>query len=215
MAQTSSKSKPPPSTVANIESRRGGGGSAPGFHRGKYAPDSFIVPGQDQNGNSIRAWCRVVPLLDRAMDILFSSRKFPFKSKGDLIRWCIKTGVDRLHEMEPITGSVTMQVEAIMAALRDEMHNFEFLTVFQTMTSSVGMCVQAQAIGEARRQVTIVQTHIDKMEPGYWRDRYNRELKDKFGYLLKGTMVDGAGLGEHSDHGPDKSTGTDEDEWDG
>ena len=181
---------------------------SPQLFRGKYPPEAFIVPGQDQNGNSIREWCRVVPMLDRAMDVIFASRKFPFKSKGDLMRWCIKVGVERLDEMEPVCGSVLVQVDAMMSILRDEELNHAFMTVFNTMSQTVGMHVQAQAIGEARRVVTMMRTQIGKMEDGYWKKRYMKELDTKFSHLLKG--VAGVGLSEHSDQGPD--SGIDEDE---
>lgn len=175
--------------------------SKPLLQRGKYPPEAFLIPGQDQNGNSVRQWCRVVPLLDRAMDVLFASRKFPFKSKGDLMRWCIKRGVEELDMMEPVTGSVLVQVEAMMSVLRDEELNHSFLTLFNTMTATIGMHIQAQAIGEARRVVTLMRNQIGKMEDGYWRKRYLTELDNKFGHLISG--VAGAGLGDHQDSGPD------------
>lgn len=188
---------------------KGTGGSTPHMFRGKYAPEDFIIPGQDAQGNSVRVWCRIMPLLDRAVDILFASRKFPFKSKGDLIRWCIKVGVDRLDDMEPCVGSILAQAEAMMAALRDEQLNHSFVAVFETMASTVGAHVQAQAIGEARRVVTMMQSHIDRMEPGYWRDRYSRELDTRFGYLLRGAA--GASLGQHTDSGPGPAEDDDDD----
>lgn len=166
------------------------GGTAPRYDS-KYRPEDFIIPGQDQNGNSMRLWCRVVPMLDRAIDVIYGSRKFPFKAKGDLIRWCIKVGVDRLEEMEPVHGSVMSQVEAMMGILRDEELNHSFLTLFHTMTATVGMHVSAQATGEARRVVAVMKSQILKMEDGYWRQRYLRELDEKFGYLMNG---EGAGM---------------------
>lgn len=197
--------------VTNIN-RRAGSSSQSNLHRGKYPPEAFIIPGQDQNGNSVREWCRVVPLLDRAMDILFASRKFPFKSKGDLMRWCIKVGVERLEEMEPVQGSVLAQVEAMASILRDEELNHAFLTIFNTMAGTVGMHIQAQAMGEARRVISEMHRCIAKIENEYWRGRYQQELEAKFGHLLKGSLVAGAGLGEHADSGPDRgSDGIDED----
>lgn len=172
------------------------GGSPLRFDNKRYRPEEYIIPGQDMNGNSVREWCRVVPLLDRAMDILHGSRKFPFKSKGDLMRWCIKTGVERLDAMEPVTGSVLMQCEAMLGILRDEELNHAFLTVFQTMVSTIGMHVQAQALGEARRVVSTMQHQISRMQDGYWRQRYLKELEEKFGHLMKGHN---AGMGDFVD----------------
>lgn len=181
--------------------KSGGGGSSTGFWRGKYDPQQFIVPGQDQNGNSVRVFCRIVPLLDRSVDIIMGSRKFPFKSKGDLLRWCIKSGVERLEDMEPMQDSVTAQVDAMMTILADEQAHHEFSTLFQTMATTIGMHVQAQAIGEARRVVSLMQQHVGRMRAGYWRDRYSKEISEKFGYLLKSGNVQGVGLGEAEDHG--------------
>lgn len=181
---------------------KGGGGSGTKFWQGKYRPEDFIVPGQDNNGNSMRVWCRVQPLLDRAIDKLFASRRFPFMSKGDLIRWCVKIGVDTLENLEPVTGSVLIQAEAMAAMLREEQHQHAFMTVFDTMATTVNMHVQAQALGEARRVVHMMKMQVCRMEEGYWRERYMKEIESRFGYLLSGP---GAGIGESEDHGPDKS----------
>lgn len=169
------------------------------FWSGKYAPESFIIPGQDQNGNSMREYCRVVPLLDRAIDVLVGSKKFPFKSKGDLMRWCLKVGVDSLNEMEPMLGSVTAQVDAIHSILRDEMLNNEFMTVFNSMANTIGMHIQAQELGEARRLVSMIKSKVESMDSGYWRKRYLGEMEKRFGYLLHGDKVAGAGMGEMED----------------
>jgi hypothetical protein len=58
--------------------------------------------------------------------------------------------------------------------------------------------------------VVMMRTQIMKMEDGYWRKRYLKELDTKFGHLLQG--VAGAGLGEHVDSGPDAGSSIDEDE---
>lgn len=202
-------SKPTP--ISSGRSRAGGGGT----HvrpDAKYRPEAFIVPGSDQNGNSLRVWCRVVPLLDRAIDVLFGSHKFPFKSKGDLVRWCIKRGVEELNGMEPMVGSTMAQVNAIMALLRDEQAKHEFLTLFNTMSAAIGDHIQAQALGEARRMVSEVRHLIMGMQDGYWRGRYIKELEDRFGHLLSGKSVAGAGVGSHTDSGPDIDTEGEEDE---
>lgn len=197
-----------------VRGGRTGGSTSTHFWKGKYDPQQFIIPGQDQNGNSIRVFCRIVPLLDRSLDILFGARKFPFKSKGDMIRWCIKTGVEKLEAMEPVTDSVTAQVDAMMAILADEQAHHEFSTLFQTMATSIGMHIQAQALGEAQRVVSMMQEHVGRMRDGYWKSRYLREIEEKFGYMLKSGNVKGVGLGEAEDHG-DSGMAADLDEDDG
>lgn len=189
-------------TVTDIKSHNKG--SQLGIFKSRYPPDQFLIPGQDQNGQSVRIYCRVVPLLERAIEVIHGNHKFPFKSKGDLMRWCVKVGVEKLDAMEPCVGSVMAQAEAMFGILRDEELNHTFLTLFNTMTATIGMHIQAQALGEARRVVSMMKQQIDKMDDGYWRQRYLTELESKFGYLLRN--VGGAGLGEHEDHGPDRGT---------
>lgn len=197
--------------AGRMRSVPGGRGST---YTGKYTPDSFVIPGQDNNGNSIREWFRVPPLLDRAMDVILGSRKFPFKNKGDLMRWCVKRGVDVLEEMEPMEGSVTAQVDAMIYALNGESAAHQFMTLFNTMSATVGEHIQAQALGEARRVISDMTGLIKKIDNEYWRRRYLEELEKRFGYLLKGDLVGGASIGQHDDHGHDRGSaaGIDEDE---
>ncbi len=176
--------------------RLAGSSDQPRDLRSKYPPEHFIVPGQDNNGNSVRIFCRVPPLLDRSLDIIFGSRNFPFKSKGDIVRWCVKFGVDTLERMEPVKGSVTAQVDAMLSVLRDEDANHAFLTLFNTMSHTIGMHIQAQAMGEARRVVHSMRSLILRIENDYWRGRYLRELDEKFGHLLDKTVA-GANMGTY------------------
>lgn len=184
-------------------------------YTGRYSPDSFIIPGQDNNGNSIRLFCRIMPLLSRSLDIIHGSGKFPFKSKGDVMRWCVKRGVEVLEEMEPMPGSVTAQVDAMIYALQGEQAAHQFLTLFNVMGATVGEHIQAQALGEARRVISDMIRMIKAIDNEYWRGRYLEELDKRFGYLLKGDIVAGAGLGQHEDHGPDRGSNAGVDEGDG
>lgn len=167
--------------------------------KGKYRPEDFIIPGQDSNGNSMRLYCRTVPLLARAVDKILGSKKFPFYTKGDIVRWCLHEGVKVLESLEPMNGSVLAQVDAMHAIIRDEMLNHGYSAIFEAMSSTIGMHIQAQELGEARRLVSMIKHKVESMDDGYWRKRYLGEMEKRFGYLLHGDTVAGAGMGDHED----------------
>lgn len=192
--------------VEHISSRRGSGFQ---LVKGKYNPEDFIIPGQDANGNSMRLYCRVVPLLDRAVDKIVGTKKFPFYTKGDLVRWCVHEGVKVLESLEPANGSVLAQVDAMHAIIRDEMLNHGYTSVFESMSTTIGMHVQANELGEARRLVAMIKSRVEAMDDGYWRRRYLQEMDKRFGYLLHGDKVVGAGMGDHEDR-PGESGGFEE-----
>jgi hypothetical protein len=161
----------------------------PGFR--KYDPAQFIIPGQDTRGHSERLYCRVMPAVDRALDVVVNSKKWPFRTKGDVMRWAIDRAIHQLEAMEPI-GSVTAQVDAIAAILREDQFHHEFSHTFEALNRSISVHLTAGADGEARRLVATIKDKIDKMPEGYWRDRYRTTLSEKWGHLLKGG---GRGMG--------------------
>ena len=192
--------------------RARGSGSQLRSHQHKFPPETFIIPGQDNNGNSVRLHCRVMPLLAREVSTVHASHKFPFKTPGDLIRWCVKVGVERLQELDPSPGSMMAQVDMMIAVLNDEEKHRGFMTLFNTMSETVSAHIQVQAMGEARRVIHEMKNLIEKIDNEYWRNRCKQELEAKFGHLLRGSLVAGAGLGEHQDSGPDTGRdGIDED----
>lgn len=180
--------------------------------KGKYRPEDFLIPGQDSNGNSMRLYCRVVPLLDRAVEKIVGSKKFGFHTKGDLVRWCVNEGVKVLESLEPLQPSVMAQIDAMHTIIRDETLNHGYTAVFESMSNSIGMHIQAQELGEARRMVSMIKSTIDAMGDGYWRKRYTQELDKRFGYLLHGDKVAGAGMGEMEDRTGEKFEEPDEEE---
>lgn len=161
--------------------------SAATSQRLKYDPADFIIPAHDTKGHSERLWFRCQPGHDRMADVIVGSKRFPFRTKGDLIRWCLHVGLAKLEALEG-GPSVNHQVDAIMVVVRDSMFQQEFQAMFESLQAAVNQHMVAGADGAARRLIAQVRAHIERMpKDDDWRERYLKELSGKFGHMLKGS----------------------------
>ena len=151
-------------------------------HHIKYDPADFIIVAQDAKGHSERVGFRISPADDRALDTILASKKFPFRTKGDIMRWGVHVAIRRLERMEDVP-SVTQQVDATMLILRDEMFNHEFMATFEALGRVIQQHLAGGANGEARRLVTLVKDKIQKMPDGHWRDKYLSTLEERYGHI--------------------------------
>jgi hypothetical protein len=151
--------------------------------RSQYAPEDFIIPSKDHKGDSVRVWNRIQPGHDRAVAVIVGSKRFPFKTPGDCVRWCIHRGLKTLEQMEPVP-SVTQQLDAMMGALRDEEFHQEFQTFIQHAQSVIQRHVTEGSHGEARRLIATLKAEVLKMPKGYWREKYLTAIQSQFKHIL-------------------------------
>lgn len=153
---------------------------------GGYSPSDFIIPGSDHQGHSERVYCRLQPQHARLMSKIMSSRKFPFRTQGDAMRWAIVRGLKVLDKMDPMPGFMGM-ADTINEVLRQEQYLQEFKQMFNTMAQVIQAHISSGAEGEARKLLTIVLGHIRNMqaEP-FWQKRAEEEVRTRFGHLMEG-----------------------------
>lgn len=151
----------------------------------KYNPASFIVPGSDHQGHSERVWCRVQPLVERQVDVILRSKKFPFRTKGDVIRWCVVNGLRQLEAMEPSNKGFMAQIAVIDEIMATEMRYHDFFASFRTMEEVIGKHMSSGALGEARRMLAIIKAEVLAMNDSpYWQKKCLDEIRAKFGNIL-------------------------------
>jgi hypothetical protein len=170
----------------------------------------FIVPAHDGNGDKSTLFCNVTPALNRLIDRLITTGRFPFRSKGDLVRWCIKTGVDRLAVAAPEVGDLATQVNVAIKILQRVQHHREQAAVIQSLVIEVDVDLKNGDIDSARASVLEVRDALAKISSDRWRKRYLNEIDSRFANLLS---LPGADLGDPIDSGPD--LGIDEEDGDG
>jgi hypothetical protein len=154
----------------------------------KYDPADFIIPAQDSKGHSERIYASIQPGHSRQLDILLQSRRFPFRTRGDIIRWGVKEAIAKLEQMEDVP-SVSAQVDVITNLMREEQFHAEYEATFDQMGGVIARHMANQAYGEVRRVIAQVRAAIDKMPDGYWKDRYMDTLDTRFERQLEAAEV--------------------------
>jgi hypothetical protein len=174
-------------------------GSEPGATAAtaKYDPGKYLIPGQDSQGHHERIYCRVQPGIVRQIEVLLRTKKFPFRTNGDVMRWCVWAGLKVLDRMEPTPNTFLSRCEAVQEILRNELYQLEYMTALGNLEKAVAMYVSMGAAGEARRCVAKVQAQFKIIEEEYWRNKMLKELTGRFGHLMasggKAGLQDGAG----------------------
>lgn len=174
----------------NADVDPGPGAGLPGRER------DYVIPAQDAHGRSVRLYCRAMPTSGRLLADVVASRKYPFRTIGDCIRWCISTGVKRLASGAGIE-SVMAQSDAILETLRDEEFQLQFKELFTIAKNVVESYIEAGAHEEARRVIANLRAKLDKMPEGYWKTRHTEYLLKQWGSLL---TVEGGGVSFADDH---------------
>ena len=146
-------------------------------------PIEFRITASDTNGHSARHWFRTIPQMARQIEQVIAGKKFPYRTKGDLLRHALHRHISWLATQDKVL-SVSGQVDAIVELMRDEEMAADFTTVFDKLSERISGHLSSGANGEATRLVRMVQDHIKSMPDGYWRDRYQRQMKERYGHLI-------------------------------
>lgn len=161
--------------------------------QGKYKAEDFICAPADARGVSYRLTFRVMPDIEKSLDQIVASNRFPFSTRGDVLRWCVREGLRALNKMEPVT-SVTKRIDLIDTVLAEENAHADFMHIFHALEDNVNKYLADQAPKQALRVLAMAKHNFESMPDGHWRDRYLEELQKKFGPLLatgKGVQLGG------------------------
>ena len=153
-----------------------------------YDPDEFRVPGTDSNGQHERMWFRLLPGELMQAATVFESKRFPYRTLGDIPRHAIWRHLRWLGTLEALP-SVTAKVDMMMEVLRQEEFHQDFQKVFEGLVRVVAGYTAQGAEGEARRVLATIINHVDEMPEGYWRGKYRDELVYRFKQLMDDPAV--------------------------
>lgn len=151
----------------------------------RLEPSDFRIPASDTKGHNARHWFRCIPVMARQVEQIIQAKKFPYRTKGDLLRHALHRHMGWLASMESIP-SVSGQVDAIIEIMRDEEMNNDFDLVFEKMGERVAQHITNGAQREATRLVMTIQACITEMPDGFWKDKYKEQIKKKYGTIIEG-----------------------------
>lgn len=157
----------------------------------KHDAADFLVPPQTQNGQSERIQCRVQASHARALRIIAHSGVFPYQQEADVIRWCVKFGLNELARLEPqLIKSVMSQANAIDRVLQDHLHKQKYMETFSKLHESISYYLANQMPGEALIEIREMRGELEGIPQNTtelerrWRARYMKEF-EKYSYLEK------------------------------
>lgn len=153
--------------------------------------DKYWVPVTDNRGHSMPFAFRAQPRYARQIDLIIASKRFSFKTRPDVLRYALDHTLKELTAGDDTIPSIMAQVEAINEIALHEQLTYEFVAMFVRCSKIVTDYCELGAKGEARRVVALIKAHVDQMPEGFWREKYLRELMEKFGHL---TTAPGEGV---------------------
>jgi hypothetical protein len=155
-----------------------------------YDTADFIVPPQVGNGQSERIQCRIQAGHLRALNVIARSGVFPYQQVQDVVRWCIKLGLNELAKLEPdLLKSIMSQANAADAIAQDHIFRQKYAETFAHLHESVSFYLANQMQDQARMVLAKVRRELDQMPDKtefdrIWKGRYLSEFR-KYEYLEK------------------------------
>ena len=146
-----------------------------------YDHTHFVVPGQDAKGHSVRVWCRVQPTVDHEIEAIVTSKNWPFRVKGDFVRWAIWEGVKRIEKMKPVPGSMIIVADSIMASCKAKEIWLAFKNSIDATETTVKALRDSGNESEAIKLLSELRSRVMQLEEASWRDQWMREFDSRFG----------------------------------
>jgi hypothetical protein len=188
--------------TSDIEPRELGKGTL------QYDPSHYLVPGTDHKGHSTRVFCKVRPDVDHEIDAIVGSHYWPFRVKGDFIRWAIWEGVKQITKHKPVPGSMIVVSEMIMETCRSAEIWLKFKTSIDMAEQTVKAFVDSGNEQEAIKLLTKLRGEVVKLEEAQWRDQYLDEFDKRFGNLWERANKRAVSLASLVSKGTGVGTGT-------
>lgn len=155
----------------------------------KLTEESFAVPASDNQGRASSVSCNVQPFIFREMEELLYSHRFPFRTRGDLVRWCVFWGMRRLEEYTPGKGIGLLKfAEMEVNKYRDETYINQFMAAGGMLDGIVELYLkEGTDAGKAKAYITVKDAYDRSMEirQPYWRKKKREEIRKKYGHILQ------------------------------
>lgn len=148
-----------------------------------YSLTEFFVKPTDDRGHGDKVAARVPPDLARLIDIIVSSRKYPYRTSSDVLRDFIWRGCSLLApDLE------SPEASTILAKLRSIEETLKLSEAGEKLVDMVdGLGLRLLAIDdkdEKKRVVTNVQTNLEEVKSDYWRKRSLKLIRERYGEYL-------------------------------
>lgn len=152
-----------------------------------YPISEWMVPATDTHGHSAKVFTRLPPSYVHQMNSILQTKKFPLDTTSDMVRLAVHR---LLSEMAKVADNpdITSQ-QAILNSLVEmssrQMEYAHFSDALEKLTGTVSDLMQRDAEPMARKMVREIRDQVDRFEDPWWKERYTKQLLDKWSGLLK------------------------------
>jgi hypothetical protein len=156
----------------------------------QYDLEEFLGSGQDDHGNSVRMQFRCPPVVERELEIILSSKRFPYKTPSDIVRHAVYRHLHWLHEMEPeIPRHHLAGLEAINEVMRDTELRAQTEKTFVKLDQMIEERLAAGEHQEALRLIQNTKQRVIALSDSRWRRIWLERFKQKYARYLGGTAA--------------------------
>ena len=159
---------------------------APGMMQARIPASEFTIPSADSRGQSARIGTRVPPAYLHQIEVLLQSKRFPWETPSDFMRWALHAGIARASDLvdDPRLDNTRAQVAAMLAVVQEEEEHTNFSTIIDRVDKMVSDLLQARAQAPAKRAIIKLLDAARHIQDPYWRGRYEKEVLRRFGGVM-------------------------------
>lgn len=151
-----------------------------------YDNEEWVVPARDNLGQSVRAFFRVPPLMDKAIEMLVNSKVFPYLTKADFYRHAAFRMLGVCHRLEPaFPKHFVSALQAMLEIVREDEMRTQMETVFNALAGRIEAHLQRGDAGEAVRVAALTKSRLAHIEDSAWKRRFTARFKRQFTPLLQ------------------------------
>lgn len=151
----------------------------------QYPPREYCIPANDHNGNSARKQFRCTFGMSNEIQKIVQSKKFPWSTEGDMMRWAVWEGIKRCERMEEIPNSMYAVANTIIETARAQLEVVTFIQSLDEAEKTVRELMQRGMESEALKFLSGIKDMAAKVVEPIWKDKYNEEFEKKFGHYWK------------------------------
>ncbi len=158
-----------------------------------YNVDEFYTRASDKRGHSAQLNLRIPPDMMAMVEEIFQSKKFPYRTYGDVMRDALvhRIGYLRARLQSGKVDESYARVLVIQQILEEEELDKDFRDKMQRLDAIVDDRMKDPLAGkhEAAKVVKRVLANVEAIPDGYKRRLYESRIHRDFGYLLEEEKV--------------------------
>jgi hypothetical protein len=157
----------------------------------QYDLDEWLVHGRDDHGSSARMSCNVPPHIERELDVILQSRRFPYRTMSDIMRHALVRHQQWLHELESeMPKHILGAMEAVVEVTRDTEMRTRLSDTFASLNRQIEQALGDGDVVEAMRVMTLAKAKVRAVPDTRWRKNWLEQFSRKYGnYLTPGAAV--------------------------